>query len=83
MYKGLEIASGAQRVHLPELLEKQLESRGLDPKGFESYISAFRSGPAPHAGWSIGCERIVKQICNLENIRECVMFPRDRNRITP
>jgi aspartyl-tRNA synthetase len=83
MYGGLEIASGAQRIHLPKLLVEQLTSRGLNPKEFEFYVNAFRMGAPPHAGWAIGAERLAMKLCNRDNIRECALFPRDRNRITP
>ncbi|VVB57275.1 Aspartate--tRNA(Asp) ligase [uncultured archaeon] len=83
MYRGLEISSGAQRIHVPELLIKQLQARGLDPATFEFYINAFRTGAPPHAGWSIGIERLTMQICRLPNIREASLFPRDRHRLTP
>jgi nondiscriminating aspartyl-tRNA synthetase len=83
MYRGLEISSGAKRIHLPAVLEQQLKGRGLDPSSFEFYISAFRMGAPPHAGWSIGLERLVMKVCNQENIRECMMFPRDRTRLMP
>jgi aspartyl-tRNA synthetase len=83
MYGGMEIASGAQRIHLPKLLVEQLTSRGLDPKEFEFYVSAFRMGAPPHAGWAIGAERLAMRLCNRSNIRECSLFPRDRTRITP
>lgn len=83
VYRGLEIASGAKRIHLPALLEQQLKARGLDVHDFEFYLNAFRMGAPPHAGWSIGLERLVMRICNLENIREAMMFPRDRTRLHP
>jgi aspartyl-tRNA synthetase len=83
MYRGLEISSGAKRIHNPELLEKALSSRGLDLHNFEFYINAFRMGAPPHAGWSIGLERLVMKMCNLENIREAMLFPRDRTRLHP
>ncbi|MDE1797810.1 MAG: aspartate--tRNA(Asn) ligase [Candidatus Micrarchaeota archaeon] len=83
MYRGLEISSGAQRIHIPELLIEQLKGRGLDPDQFKFYVDAFRVGAPPHAGWSIGIERLVMKICQLHNIREASMFPRDRNRLTP
>ncbi|MBN1169809.1 aspartate--tRNA(Asn) ligase [Candidatus Micrarchaeota archaeon] len=83
VYRGLEISSGAKRIHIPALLEKALAKRGLDPAGFEFYIKAFRTGAPPHSGWSIGLERLVMKICNQENIRECMMFPRDRTRLMP
>lgn len=83
IYKGLEICSGAQRIHKPELIVKSLEKKGLNPKDFESYINAFRYGAPPHAGWSIGLERFTMQVCGVSNIREASLFPRDRNRLNP
>ncbi|MGB9732898.1 MAG: aspartate--tRNA(Asn) ligase [Candidatus Micrarchaeia archaeon] len=83
IYKGIEVSSGAQRIHIPQLLEDAIRRRGMDPKNFEFYVNAFRQGAPPHAGWSIGLERFAMKITNKSNIRECSLFPRDRNRITP
>ncbi|MEM4166005.1 MAG: aspartate--tRNA(Asn) ligase [Candidatus Bilamarchaeaceae archaeon] len=83
MYRGLEISSGAQRIHQPAMIETQLKKRGLNPANFEFYIKAFRAGAPPHAGWSIGLERFVMKICNQQNIREAMLFPRDRTRLYP
>ncbi|RLG19640.1 aspartate--tRNA(Asn) ligase, partial [Candidatus Micrarchaeota archaeon] len=83
MYRGLEISSGTQRIHLPEVLIKQLKFHKLNPADFEFYVNAFRLGAPPHAGWSIGLERITQQVCRQSNIREAALFPRDRHRLTP
>ena len=83
LYGGIEISSGGQRVHIPEILIKQLKDKGLNPKNFEFYINAFRYGSSEHAGWSIGLERFTMALLKLENIRESVIWPRDRDRITP
>ncbi|MEX0932751.1 MAG: aspartate--tRNA(Asn) ligase [Candidatus Pacearchaeota archaeon] len=83
IYKGLEISSGGQRIHLPALLEISLKDKGLDPKEFKSYIDSFRFGAPPHAGWSIGLERLTTVLCGLDNIREATLFPRDRDRLEP
>ena len=83
IYNGYEISSGAKRAHIPEILIKSLKKKGLDPRGFEFYINAFRCGAPPHAGWSIGLERFVMSMLGLQNIREAALFPRDRKRITP
>ncbi|MFH0737853.1 MAG: aspartate--tRNA(Asn) ligase [Candidatus Micrarchaeota archaeon] len=83
MYRGLEISSGAKRIHQPAVLEEQLKKRGLDPADFEFYLNAFRMGAPPHAGWSVGLERFTMKLCNQENIRECMLFPRDRVRLLP
>ena len=83
IYKGLEISSGTQRIHLPDLLEKRIKEKGLNPKDFEYYIKAFRYGAPPHSGWSIGLERLTMKICGKDNIQEVTMFPRTRTRILP
>ena len=83
LYGGMEISSGGQRVHLPGLLIERLKAKKLNPKNFESYINSFRYGAPPHAGWSIGLERLTQIICGLDNIKEATMFPRDRDRLIP
>jgi len=83
IYRGMEISSGGQRIHVPELLIERLKVKGLNPKDFESYINSFRYGAPPHAGWGAGVERITMMILGLNNIREAVLFPRDRDRLTP
>ncbi len=83
IYDGLEIASGTQRIHLPELLSKQLKLKGFNPDSFKFYVDAFRYGAPHHSGWSIGLERLTLKFTGRENIREATMFPRDRNRLSP
>jgi len=83
IYGGIEISSGGQRVHIPEVLIERLKAKGLNPKNFEKYIDSFRYGAPPHAGWSIGLERITAIVAGQENVREACMFPRDRDRLTP
>jgi aspartyl-tRNA synthetase len=83
IYKGMEISSGGQRVHLPELLTERLKEKGLNPKDFKGYIDSFRYGAPPHAGWGLGVERLTMLVLGLENIREAVLFPRDRDRLKP
>jgi len=83
LFGGIEISSGGQRVHIPEILIKQLKSKKLNPENFKWYVDAFRYGAPMHAGWSIGLERLTQAILKLDNIREATLFPRDRRRLTP
>ncbi len=83
IYQGMEITSGGQRIHIPELLEERLKAKGLKSKDFKSYIDSFRFGAPPHAGWGIGLERLTMLILGIQNIREVTLFPRDRDRLTP
>lgn len=83
LYGGIEISSGGQRVHKPEVLIKMLKSKKLKPEDFKWYVDAFRYGAPEHSGWSIGLERLTQTILGLDNIREGTLFPRDRRRLTP
>lgn len=82
-YKGVELISGAQRVHEPELLAEGIKRWGMDPADFEGYLEAFRYGMPPHGGCGIGIERILMQMLALPNIREAILFPRDTHRVSP
>ncbi len=83
MYKDLEISSGATRVHQYDLLVKQIKDKGLNPESFETYLAAFEYGMPPHAGWGVGADRLTMVLTGVQNIRETVLFPRDRRRLTP
>ncbi|GFH53452.1 aspartyl-tRNA synthetase [Chaetoceros tenuissimus] len=82
--RGLEICSGAQRCHDPDLVQEILEKKGIEAgEGLQSYISSFKDGISPHAGAGIGLERVVFLYLGLDNVRKASMFPRDPNRCTP
>jgi len=83
MHPRMELVSGGQREHRYDELVAGFEQQGLDPEQFEYYTKMFRYGMPPHAGWAIGAERLVMTMLGLENIRETVLFPRDRQRISP
>jgi nondiscriminating aspartyl-tRNA synthetase len=83
MFKDLEISSGAMRVHNHDMLLNKLKEKGLNPDSFSRYLAAFEYGMPPHAGWGVGAERFTMTMTGLKNIRETVLFPRDRRRLTP
>ncbi|MBV9349833.1 MAG: aspartate--tRNA(Asn) ligase [Patescibacteria group bacterium] len=81
LFRGLEINSGAQRIHNYEEMVKRIGSRGMDPKKFSFYLQAFKYGMPPHGGSSTGLERLTARMLGLANVKEAVPFPRDMNRI--
>lgn len=83
LYKGLEITSGAQREHRPEILEKQIKEKGIDPKVLDFYINFFRYGCPPHGGFGVGMGRILMQLFNIDNIREATFIYRGPTRLNP
>ncbi|HWH08901.1 MAG TPA: amino acid--tRNA ligase-related protein, partial [Candidatus Thermoplasmatota archaeon] len=49
----------------------------------ESYLKAFRYGMPPHGGFGLGIDRLTMEVLGLPNVREAVLFPRDRTRLAP
>jgi aspartyl-tRNA synthetase len=83
MWRWIELASGGTRIHSKKLLVKRMAEQGLRPESFKSHLQAFDYGMPPHAGWAIGLARLVMALTGKRNIREVVLFPRDRFRLTP
>jgi aspartyl-tRNA synthetase len=79
----LELASGGSRIHEEDLLLTRLREQGLSPTQFKDHLQAFELGMPPHAGWAVGLARLMMVIAGADNIRECVLYPRDRLRLTP
>ncbi len=83
MYKNIELSSGGTRIHQKGLLVKQLKQKKLNPRQFRHHLQNFEWGLPPHAGWGLGVERLTMVLTGTQNIRETVLFPRDRKRLTP
>jgi nondiscriminating aspartyl-tRNA synthetase len=83
LFRGIEIASGGQRIHDYNQLVDNIKKFGLKPEDFENYLDVFRWGMPMHGGWGLGSERIVQQILGLKSIKEAILFPRDVKRLTP
>ncbi|MEK6812887.1 MAG: aspartate--tRNA(Asn) ligase, partial [Nanoarchaeota archaeon] len=83
LYRGVEIATGAQREHRLEVLEKQAKEKGIDLHKMKFYRDIFRWGACMHGGAGLGLDRITEQLLNLGNIREAILLPRDPERLTP
>jgi len=83
IYKGLEITTGAQREHRPEILKKQAIEKGVPTEPLEGYFSYFKYGCPPHGGAGIGPGRIVMKLLDLESVKDATFLPRDVKRLTP
>ena len=81
LFRGLEINSGAQRIHNYDDLVERIIDRGMDPEKFSYYLQAFKYGMPPHGGSSTGLERMTARMLELANVKEATAFPRDMNRI--
>ena len=83
IFKGLEVATGGQRIHDYHQLKSSIEAYGLNPTDFEFYLQAFKYAMPPHGGWGLGSERIVYKLLNLSTVKEAIFFPRDVKRLVP
>jgi len=83
VYRGMEMSSGGQREHRPDILVDVFKKKGLDPSKFKFYVDAFKYGMPAHGGAGFGVERLVQQMLGLENIREVILFPRTPERLVP
>ncbi|MFH0840462.1 MAG: amino acid--tRNA ligase-related protein [bacterium] len=83
LYKGIEITTGSQREHRPDILIKQAEENGMNLNELDGYFNFFKYGCPPHGGIGIGPARIIMRMLDLPNIREAVFLPRDVRRTKP
>lgn len=78
---GYEIASGAVRNHDIDVMLKAFELAGYTKEQVESrfgaLFNAFQYGAPPHAGAAPGVDRIVMLLCDEQNIREVIAFPKN------
>ncbi|MFH1183041.1 MAG: aspartate--tRNA(Asn) ligase [Candidatus Moraniibacteriota bacterium] len=83
LFRGLELGTGAQRIHDPLRLVESMKRHHLNPKDFKDYVNLFKYGMPPHGGWGLGLERFTKQWLGLDNVRLASLFPRDVKRVNP
>lgn len=83
LWKGLEITTGAQREHRPDILSTQAEEKGLSLGPLENYINFFRHGCPPHGGFGVGLTRMLMMLLGISNVREVTYLYRGPNRLTP
>ena len=83
LFRGLEITTGGRRINSYSMLLESLGQFGLSEDSLKDYLSVFKYGCPPHGGFAIGLERLTQKILGLNNVKEAVLFPRDRKRINP
>ena len=70
-----EIIGGSQREERLDVLDAQMHDDVMKEE-LSWYRDLRRYGTVPHAGFGLGFERLLTYITGMENIRDCIPFPR-------
>ncbi len=77
---GSEAGGGTIRIHNPTIQQQVFSLLGIDEKAAEErfgfLLRALEYGAPPHGGIALGIDRWVMLFGGLDNIRDCIAFPK-------
>ncbi|MDR2346563.1 MAG: aspartate--tRNA ligase [Planctomycetaceae bacterium] len=77
---GFEIGGGTIRIHDSRIQSRVFELLGLSMElareQFGFLLDALQFGAPPHGGIALGLDRLVMLFAGLDNIRDCIAFPK-------
>ena len=77
---GFELGGGTIRIHDSETQSKVFDLLGFTPESakeqFGFLLEALQFGAPPHGGIALGLDRLVMLFGDLDNIRDCIAFPK-------
>ncbi|MDD2435099.1 MAG: aspartate--tRNA ligase [Bacilli bacterium] len=77
---GYEVGGGSIRIHKSDIQAKMFKALGFTEEEaqlkFGFLLNAFKYGTPPHGGIALGLERLVMLLCNTDNIKDVVAFPK-------
>ena len=77
---GFEAGGGTIRIHDQKLQQQVFGLLGIDEQQarerFGFLLDALQFGAPPHGGIALGIDRLVMLFCGLDNIRDCIAFPK-------
>jgi asparaginyl-tRNA synthetase len=78
-----ELIGGSERDTDLNRLIDALEREGENVENYDWYLDLRRYGSVVHSGYGVGVERMIAWLCNLDNIKDAIPFPRTLTRLTP
>ena len=80
MINGYEAGGGTIRIHDQQLQQEVFGLLGIDEatarERFGFLLDALQYGAPPHGGIALGIDRLVMLFGGLDNIRDCIAFPK-------
>ena len=74
-----ELMGGSQREEDYEKICERCEQMGVDKQPVDWFLNLRKYGSVVHSGFGMGFERLVIYLTGVENIRDCIPFPRTPN----
>ena len=77
---GYEAGGGSIRIHDEKVQETMFEALELTQEDIEEkfgfFVEALKYGCPPHGGFALGLDRLTMLLCETENIRDVIAFPK-------
>ena len=77
---GYEAGGGSIRIHNADVQQKMFEALELTKEEikekFGFFVDAFKYGTPPHGGLAIGLDRLTMLLCETDNIKDVIAFPK-------
>ena len=84
MSKTIELARHLETLHINDMYKTDFywtwdkTDEEIDAK-FGFLVDAYKYGAPPHGGAALGLDRIVMTMCECDNLRDVVAFPKVQN----
>ena len=74
-----ELMGGSQREENYDKICSRCDELGVDKEPVDWFLNLRKYGSVVHSGFGMGFERLVIYLTGVENIRDCIPFPRTPN----